>query len=264
MPKADSRLTVIKIGGSLLEKGGFNSLIPHIARFLKRNRAVIVHGGGREITAWAKRLGIKSRFVGGRRYTDDKLMGIVEMVLCGDVNPTFVRALNSSEVNAMGFSGRDGMLIQAKPVTGLGRVGIPITEKIKTGLIRMFLAKGIVPVFASVASGSNGKALNINADEMAASLAVALKARRLILFTDVPGILDKSKRTIRHISPETGRDLIRNGTVFGGMIPKVKSAFTALKKGVKEIWILEGKLPLSRARGTLISQNAAGASHPFS
>src|SRR5207247_2500725 len=154
-------------------------------------------------------------------------MEIVEMVLCGSVNPKFVRALNRSKINAIGFCGHNGTLVQARQVAGLGRVGIPVTGKIKKDVIRMFLSKGITPVFASVASGDNGHSLNINADEMAAALAVALKAKRLILFTDVPGILDKNKKTIRSLSNERGRNLIKDGTAFGGMIPKLKSALTA-------------------------------------
>ncbi len=254
-------LTVLKIGGSLLEQEHFRALIRDLAPFLRKNKSVVVHGGGKEITAWAEKLGIPSRFVNGRRFTDDKLMELVEMVLCGKVNPHIVATLNRFGVAALGLSGRDGDLIRAVPVKGLGRVGLP--SKIKTGAIVKFIAQGLVPIFASVASASDGSALNINADEMASALACALKVDRLVLFTDVPGILDQDKKTILQLSPKTAEALIKSGVISGGMIPKVRSAFAALKKGVREIWVLQGKLPLQKAQGTLISLQPKSSRHPF-
>jgi acetylglutamate kinase len=169
--------------------------------------------------------------------------------------------LNALKISALGLSGRDGEIVRAKVVSDLGRVGIPSLVK-KEPILRI-LSTGDVPVFSSIASDGKAGALNVNADEMASALAVSLKAHRLILFTDVPGILDADKRTISHITPAKGKELIRSGVITGGMIPKVNSAFQALKKGVKEIWILEGKLPLSKSRGTCLSLSSQLSTHPF-
>jgi len=234
----------------LLEAGNFEKLVKALAPKLKKQRAVIVHGGGKEVTDLAAKLGLKSRFVKGRRFTDDAMMSVVEMVLSGKVNPHLVGCLNALGVRAVGLSGRDGGIVRAKKVPGLGRVGLP--SKIKTQPIQRMLSHGDIPVFSSIASDGKGGALNVNADEMACALAMALKARRLILFTDVPGILDSSKKTLHRISEKSAADLIRRGVITGGMIPKVRAALAALKKGVKEILILEGKLPLAKAQGTSV------------
>jgi acetylglutamate kinase len=259
--KADKGLTVLKIGGSLLDPARLDPLVRALRAYLRKRKTVIVHGGGREITALAQEMGIKIRFVGGRRFTDGKMMQVVEKVLSDKVNPRLVRRMNALHIAAVGLSGKDGDVFRAKPVKSLGRVGKP--DRIDSRSIRKILSGGRVPVFASVASDGKGNALNVNADEMAGAVAVALKAGRLILFTDVPGILDRSGKTISKISARGGQSLIQKGIVTGGMIPKLKSSLAALKKGVREVWILEGKLPLRRARGTLISQNASRAGHPF-
>ncbi len=254
-------LTVIKIGGSLLEQDNFEPLVRGLVPYLKKNKSILVHGGGKEVTALADRLGTASRFVNGRRFTDNKMMSIVEMGLSGKVNPYLVGKLNALGVPALGLSGRDGDLVRARKIASLGHVGIP--AKVNQPSILRILSGGDVPVFSSIASDGKGNALNINADEMAGALATALHAYRLILFTDVPGILDGHKKTIPHITPANGKNLIRSGVISGGMIPKVKSAFSALQKGVKEIWILQGRLPLSKAKGTLISGENKDARRPF-
>ena len=241
-------LTLIKIGGSLLETGNFERFVKALAPQLRKQKAVIVHGGGKEVTRLAKRLKIQSQFVRGRRFTNDKMMSLVERVLSGKVNPHLVKRLNALGVPAVGLSGRDGGIVRAKKVAGLGRVGLPV--KVKTEPIRKILLSGNIPVFSSIASDHRGRALNVNADEMACALAMALKARRLILFTDVPGILNASQKTIHRIHEKSAAELIRKGVITGGMIPKVLSAISALKKGVREILIFEGKLPLAKAKGT--------------
>ncbi|OGR84626.1 MAG: acetylglutamate kinase [Elusimicrobia bacterium RIFCSPLOWO2_01_FULL_54_10] len=246
-------LTVIKIGGSLLEKGNFEPLVRALVPFLKKNKAILVHGGGKEVTALGDQLKVESRFVNGRRFTDDKMMAIVEMVLSGKVNPFLVGRLNSMKIPALGLSGRDGDIVRAKKVPGLGRVGLPSAVN-KLAIMRI-LKSGDVPVFSSIASDGKGGALNVNADEMACALAMALKAARLILYTDVPGILDGSKKTIPRITEKSANDLIRRSVISGGMIPKVRSALQALKKGVREVQILEGKLPLNKAKGTTLVRN---------
>ncbi len=254
-------INIIKIGGSLLEQGNFAPLVKGLVPHLKKNKTVLVHGGGKEVTALAEQLGIESRFVNGRRFTDEKMMSVVEMVLSGKVNPYLVSKLNSLGISALGLSGRDGETVRAKRVPELGRVGIP--SRVKKEVVLRILTAGDVPVFSSIASDGAAGALNINADEMASALAVSLKAQKLILFTDVPGILDADKKTILHITPSKGKELISSGVITGGMIPKVNSAFAALKAGVREIWILEGKLPLRRSLGTCLSLSAKPSRHPF-
>ena len=256
-------LTVIKIGGSLLEKRHFSLFVRGFVSYLKRQPTVIVHGGGKEVTRDAERQGIKSRFVKGRRFTGDALMKIVQKALSGEVNAEFVSQLNVFGnvfgIDAVGLSGRE--FVQARRIPSLGNVGWP--RGVKISLIHDILSKGRVPVFSSIANDGKGKALNVNADDMAGALAIALRARRLILFTDVPGILDTSGKTIPQVTPQSGRSLIRKKVISGGMIPKIQSSFRALKNGVKEVWILQGQIPLARARGTLISHHSSSR-HPFS
>jgi acetylglutamate kinase len=254
-------LTVLKVGGSLLNPEQFPLLLKALAPFLKKNRTVVVHGGGKEITAMCERLGLETRFVNGRRFTDEPMMEVVEMVLGGKVNPYIADQLNALGVPAIGLSGRNARMVVAKPVPELGRVGLPV--KVRADLVRSFLDRKLAPIFASIASDGKGGALNINADEMASAIAVALKARRLILFTDVPGVLDASKRTIPAIRFAESRKLIQDGVITGGMIPKIESSFGAIKKGVGEIWILQGRLPLENASGTVLTSKSSTTKHPF-
>lgn len=249
------KISVIKVGGSLLEEKQFLPWLKELSRFLKSETSVLVHGGGKEITALSARLGIKSHFVHGRRVTDSKMMEVVEMVLSGKVNPYIVSWLNILGVRALGLSGRDGKIVQGKAIPSLGQVGKP--DKIKSEIVLSFLLQGFTPVFASIAQGSLGKALNVNADEMASSIASSIRADRLVLFTDVPGILDAQGKTIPFITLEDGKKLIKEKIITGGMIPKCESAFEALKKGVKQIWILEGRLPLKKCQGTLIVKKSS-------
>ena len=254
-------VTVIKIGGSLLDKGKFERWIRSLASFLKRHPVVLIHGGGKEVTELCGKLGIATRFVQGRRFTDDATMSAAEMVLSGKVNPAIVAQLNRAGVHAVGLSGRDGAAVSAKRVASLGRVGVP--NKVRVPLIRSMLSRKILPVFSSIADDGKGGALNVNADEMASAIAAALGAKRLILYTDVPGVLDASKNTIPHITEKMSRELIQTGVISGGMIPKINSSFQALRKGIGEIWILEGTLPIRQAKGTVLSNRAVTAKHPF-
>ncbi len=265
MPKQNnffSKSWVIKVGGSLLARDQFADWVKSVTQVMRQHPTVLVHGGGKEITELGEKLGVKSRFVSGRRFTDDKIMSIVEMVLSGKVNPRIVSLLNSFGVKAVGLSGVDGKIVQAEPIAGLGLVGK--IKKIETSFIQLLLEKKYVPVFASCAVNGNGQSLNINADEMACALASRIQAENLILFTDKPGILDDRGQTIDQISLEESKRLIQEEVITGGMIPKVESAFRALKAGVKTIWILEGKLPLKGARGTVFSlKESKDVTHPF-
>lgn len=254
-------LSVIKIGGSLLLRKRFTSLIRALSPYLKKNKSILVHGGGREITDYSMRLGLKTKFVNGRRSTDQKTMEIVKMVLCERVNPLLVNILKKNGINAIGSNDLKPELIQAKRIPALGCVGIP--QKIKRAPILTLLQERFLPVFASVAANHDGRLLNVNADEMASAIAKTLRAERLILFTDVPGILDRQGRTIDQVVLSRGKKLIAEGIVSGGMIPKLNSALKAMCAGVKEIWILQGKLPLPSAKGTVLTRSSKNVRHPF-
>jgi acetylglutamate kinase len=218
------------------------------ARLAKKNPLVLVHGGGPEINAALDKMGIVSTWVNGRRVTDEAAMGVVEGVLSGQVNKNLVGELNALGAKAVGLSGRDGGLLKAKPVRELGRVGEP--DKADPTLISVLLKAGFLPVLSSVAAGRDFGALNVNADEAAAALAIALKARRLVYLTDVPGVLDANKKTIPTIRVGDIKNLIDTKVITGGMIPKVLSCKNALKKGVAEINIIDGRAGLPKLLGT--------------
>jgi acetylglutamate kinase len=241
---------VVKFGGSLLsDDGARRGFLKDAAALAKKRALVLVHGGGPEINAALDRMGVKSMWVNGRRVTDEEAMGVVEMVLSGQVNKRLVGELSRLGVKAVGLSGRDGGLMTAKPVPDLGRVGTP--SKVDPSVLKTLLADGFLPVVSSVASGPGGEALNVNADEAAAALAAALKAERLIYLTDVPGVLDAAKNTIPVV--KTRKDLeglIASGVITGGMIPKTRSCREAIKKGVGEVDIVDGRAGLLEMKGT--------------
>lgn len=246
---ANKKVWVVKFGGSLLsDRSARRSFLKDAARLAKREPVVLVHGGGPEINTALDKMGIVSKWVNGRRVTDDAAMGVVEGVLSGQVNKNLVGELNTLGVRAVGLSGRDGGLLKAKPVADLGRVGEP--DKADPTLISVLLKAGYLPVLSSVASARDGGALNVNADEAAAALAVALKARRLVYLTDVPGVLDAHKKTIPTIRSAQIKKLIQAQIITGGMIPKVLSCANALRKGVAEINIIDGRAGLAKRVGT--------------
>jgi acetylglutamate kinase len=243
------KVWVVKFGGSLLsDQAARRAFLKDAARLAKKNPLVLVHGGGPEINAALDKMGIVSTWVKGRRVTDDAAMGVVEGVLSGQVNKNLVGELNALGAKAVGLSGRDGGLLKAKPVPDLGRVGEP--DKADPRLISVLLKAGFLPVLSSVAAGRDFGALNVNADEAAAALAVALKARRLVYLTDVPGVLDSQKKTIPTIRIAGLKKLIDINVITGGMIPKVLSCANALKRGVKEINIIDGRAGLPKLLGT--------------
>ncbi len=244
-----SKVWVVKFGGSLLsDDTARRAFLKEAASVARKEPLVLVHGGGPEINAALDKMGIVSSWVKGRRVTDDAAMGVVEGVLSGTVNKKLVGELNTLGVRAVGLSGRDGALLKAKPVADLGRVGEP--DKANPDLILVLLKAGYLPVLSSVAAGRDGGALNVNADEAASALAVALKARRLVYMTDVAGVLDAAKKTIPVIRAGDVQRWIDDGVITGGMIPKVLSCRNALKKGVAEINIIDGRAGLSKRIGT--------------
>jgi acetylglutamate kinase len=240
---------VVKFGGSLMaDASARRAFLRQVALLSRSRRVVLAHGGGPEISAALRARGIKPKFVKGRRVTDDASMSVVEQILSGQVNKALVGELQSLGGNAVGLSGRDGRLLTAKPVSGLGRVGEP--AKVSTGVLTALLEAGFLPVISSVASDRKGGALNVNADEAAAALAVGLKADRLVFLTDVPGILDGEKKTVPVVRVKDVNRMIAGGVITGGMIPKTLSCARAIRKGVREIDIIDGRAGLRQMQGT--------------
>jgi acetylglutamate kinase len=222
---------------------------------------IVVHGGGPQIGEMLKRLGIESRYVDGLRVTDAATMEVVEMVLAGTVNKQLVAAINSAGGCAVGLSGKDGGLIRARKLTrngaDLGFVGEP--ERIEGAVLATFRQSDIVPVIAPIGIGAAGETYNINADTVAGAVAAAVKASRFLLLTDVPGVLDGEKRLISELSAAQARRLIADGTISGGMIPKVETCLDAVDGGVEAAVIVDGRVPhaillelFTEGAGTLI------------
>ncbi len=222
-------------------------------------KPILVHGGGKEVNAIMKRLGKEPQFINGLRVTDDETMEIVEMVLMGKVNQHIVSLFNRQGGKAVGLSGRDAELVQARRKEGplleensgysrvdLGRVGEII--QINPALVHTISDNGYIPVISSIGTGLSGESLNINADHIAGELAVSLKAEKLIILTDVEGIYKEEedyREFISSISRRKIRELIAEGQIKGGMIPKVESCLMALDGGVRRTHIIDGRVPHS-------------------
>ncbi len=214
---------------------------------------VLVHGGGKEISALMQRLGKQPRLVEGRRVTDEETMVLTEMVLSGSVNKELVAGLNQRGVKAVGISGRDANLLQARkfvsdssPNVDYGRVGI--IEKVEPALLEVLTQGGYVPVISPVSVDSNGESLNVNADDAASALAVALQAEKLILLSDVPGVLadpGDPDSLLPVVKTDELDELIAKGIISGGMVPKLTALKLAIESGVKKVHMLDGRLPHS-------------------
>jgi acetylglutamate kinase len=216
---------------------------------------VIVHGGGPQINAMLTRLKIKSEFVDGLRVTDAAMVEVVEMVLAGTVNKHVTELINRAGALAVGISGKDGGLIRARKLSrvvidpdshiehtlDLGFVGEP--EHVDVRVIHALTGSGLIPVVAPVGLGADGQTYNINADDAAGAIAGALNATRLLMLTDVPGVLDRDKRLIGQLSAQQAKAAIADGTITGGMIPKVENCLEALGQGAKGCVILDGRVP---------------------
>lgn len=214
---------------------------------------VVVHGGGPQINHVLFQMGIKSTFVRGMRLTDQPTMDVVEMVLGGKVNKAIVAQINQHGGKAVGLSGKDGGLVSAKKlrivfkkdentppeIIDSGLVG-QVTN-INTDIITTLTDKGFIPVIAPIGSGKSGETYNINADLVAASIAMSLSAGRLILLTDVDGVLDASGNLISSIDSATAKKMVNNKSISGGMIPKIECSLEALKNGVEKVHIINGK-----------------------
>ena len=256
MQHYDEEIVVVKYGGHAMGE-------EHMARSFARDivlmeqtaiNPVVVHGGGPQIGDMLKRLGIKSEFAAGLRITDAATIEIVEMVLAGSINKQLVGYINAAGGKAVGLCGKDGNMVLARKVSrtvvdpgsniekvvDLGFVGEP--ETVDTMVLQQILGRELIPVLAPVATSKAGGTYNVNADTFAGAIAGALKAKRLLLLTDVPGVLDENKQLIKTLSVNDARRLIADGTISGGMIPKVETCIYALDQGVEGVVILDGKV----------------------
>jgi acetylglutamate kinase len=257
MQRYDEEIVVVKYGGHAM---GEEEMARSFARdiVLMEQTAinpVVVHGGGPQIGEMLKRLGIKSEFAAGLRITDAATIEIVEMVLAGSINKQIVGFINAAGGKAVGLCGKDGDMVRARKasrtvadpgsniekVIDLGFVGEP--ERVDTMVLDQILGRDLIPVLAPLATSADGTTFNVNADTFAGAIAGALKAKRLLLLTDVPGVLDKSKKLIDKLTADEARRLIADGTISGGMIPKVETCLYALEQGVEGVVILDGRVP---------------------
>jgi len=271
LKRYDDQIVVVKYGGhamgeeetalrfgrdiALLEQVGVNP--------------VVVHGGGPQINAMLARLGVKSTFVQGLRVTDQQMVEVVEMVLCGTVNKQVAESITRAGALAVGISGKDGGLITARRATrtvkdpgsnieqvlDLGLVGEP--EAVDTRVLELLMGADIIPVIAPVGVGADGQTYNINADTVSGAVAGALKASRMLMLTDVAGVMDANKKFIPEMTVAQARAGIAEGWIAGGMIPKVETCIHAVERGVQGAVILDGRVPHAVLR-ELFTDGGAG------
>ncbi len=252
----DRQTIVVKYGGHAME-GGVSEHFAQDIVLMKQTGIdpVVVHGGGPQIGSMLKRLAIPSSFVDGLRVTDEAAIEVVEMVLTGAINKQIVSGINAAGGRAVGLSGKDGNLVIARklerykldPMTlerklvDLGFVGEP--ENVNPEVLRTIINSDLIPVIAPIGVGSKGETFNINADTVAGAVAGAMKAARLLLLTDVEGVQDREGKLISRLAVGEARALIAEGTISGGMIPKIETAIDAVEAGVSAAVILDGRIP---------------------
>jgi acetylglutamate kinase len=244
---------VVKYGGHAMGEGGDSFARDVVLLRQVGINPIVVHGGGPQIGHMLERLGIESRFVDGLRVTDRETMEVVEMVLAGTINKQLVAAINAEGGCAIGLTGKDGGLISAKKAVrtrveggarieiDLGFVGEP--EHVAARVLDTLRQSDIIPVIAPIGVGVAGETYNINADTVAGAVAAAVKATRLLLLTDVAGVLDGDKRLLSEIASGSARSMISDGIISGGMIPKVETCLDAVDGGVEAAVILDGRVP---------------------
>ncbi|MEO5378951.1 MAG: acetylglutamate kinase [Magnetococcus sp. DMHC-6] len=247
---------VIKYGGNAMVAEDLKNSFAQDVILLRQVgiNPVVVHGGGPQIGQILNQMGLKSHFIDGYRVTDQNTVNVVEMVLAGKVNKDIVNLINQNGGRAAGLSGKDGPTILARKfnhvrrgpdlevpeIIDLGWVGT--VERIETGLLDLFKRSDIIPVVAPVGVGVKGETYNINADLVAGYIACAMQAEKLILLTDVPGVLDKSGQLLSRLTPEQAEDYRTDGTITGGMIPKIDTCLHALKNHVNAAHIIDGRI----------------------
>jgi acetylglutamate kinase len=257
MQRYDQEIIVVKYGGHAM---GSETVAREFARDIVMieqagMKPIVVHGGGPQIEAMLKQAGVQSQFAAGLRITDAKTLEIVEMVLAGSINKNIVGYVSAAGGKAIGLCGKDGNMVTARKVSrsiidpdshiekvvDLGFVGEP--DQVNRAVLDAVLGAELIPVLAPVAAAANGGTFNVNADTFAGAIAGALKAKRFLLLTDVAGVLDKSKKLIKELSVDDARRLIADGTIAGGMIPKVETCIYAIERGVEGVVIMNGKVP---------------------
>ena len=237
---------VIKYGGSAQESDELKAKFAQDVVLLHTIglKPVVVHGGGKNITAMLERLGVESKFVDGQRVTTKEIMRVVEMVLSGEINNEIVALLNSQGVKAIGISGKDGSFMRAIPKDSKNFGYTGVISSINSEVVDNILDDGFIPVIAPIATGGETGHIgfNINADLAASKIAVALKARKVLFLTDTAGVLDSSGNLISTLSIDKVKKLKSEGVIFGGMVPKVDATIEALKGGVKRAHIIDGRV----------------------
>jgi acetylglutamate kinase len=254
------KTVVVKYGGHAMGAGGETFAQDVVLLRQLGMNPIVVHGGGPQINKMLDRLGIKSQFVNGLRVTDAETMEVVEMVLVGTINNHLVTSINAAGGCAIGLTGGDGNFLRARKLTRNGELGfVGEPERVDVGVLDGFQTAKMIPVIAPIGAGENGESFNINADTVAGSVAAAVKAARFLLLTDVPGVLDADKQLISELSAAEARRLIDDGTISGGMIPKVETCLDAVAGGAEAAVILDGRVPhalllelFTEGAGTLI------------
>ncbi|MGO4573161.1 acetylglutamate kinase [Microvirga sp. 2TAF3] len=257
MQRYDQQVVVIKYGGHAMGDRAAAEDFAEDVVLLEQSgiKPIVVHGGGPQIGKMLEKLGIKSEFKAGLRVTDAATVEVVEMVLAGSINKQIVGWIGAEGGKAVGLCGKDGNMVTARKVTrttvdpdsniekvvDLGFVGEP--ENVNRAVLDQVLSAELIPVLAPVAVGQDGQTYNVNADTFAGAIAGAMTAKRLLLLTDVPGVLDKNKNLIPDMTIDDCRRLIADGTITDGMIPKIETCIYALERGVEAVVILDGKVP---------------------
>lgn len=273
----DEQTVVVKFGGHAMGDDALAEAFAQDIVYLKQSgvNPVVVHGGGPQIAAMLKKLEIKSDFVNGLRVTDKPTVEIVEMVLAGAINKEIVTAINKQGGKAVGICGKDANLMIARRITempdpgsnlmkavDIGYVGDPV--EVNPHIVEVISKSDLIPVVAPVAMSREGETLNINADTFASALAARLRAKRLLLLTDVPGVLDQNGKILSKLTISDAQELIRNGTISGGMIPKIEGCIEVVEAGVEAVVIIDGRVPhcvllelfTEHGVGTLVGRNA--------
>lgn len=255
MQAYSGKTVVIKYGGHAMGNAELGRAFARDVALLRQSGCfpIVVHGGGPQIGAMLDRVGIKSEFRSGLRVTDKATIEVVEMVLAGSLNKRIVADFNAEGARAIGMCGKDGNMVTAVKVTrterdpdsniekviDLGFVGEP--ERVDSTVLDMISNSGLIPVIAPVALGADGETYNVNADTFAGAIAGAAGASRLLFLTDVPGVLDSSGKLVARLTVAEAKALIDDGTISGGMIPKVETCIDALERGVEGVVIVNGK-----------------------
>jgi acetylglutamate kinase len=252
----DDQTVVIKFGGNAMGDSALADAFAQDVVYLKQSgvNPIVVHGGGPQIAAMLKKLQISSDFVQGLRVTDKPTVEVVEMVLAGAINKDIVSAINRQGGKAVGICGKDANLMIARKITqmhdpessllkevDIGYVGEPI--EVNPHLVDVISSSDLIPVIAPIGISRGGETLNINADTFASALAARMKAKRLLLLTDVEGVLDRDKRLLAELTIEEARGLIRDGVIKGGMIPKIEGCIEVVEAGVEAVVIIDGRVP---------------------